>query len=496
MAVFFRTWNPDRLQRRWRNFLRLLHTTVFRFALAYALGYSLIAGLLLGGIYFISNRFAHHQIDQQLIASQDVVLRLLRDDRRGDVRELLGQPARRLPGSPLIMVMDTHRRSLGGSLKAWPAGIPLRPGFYTFSLPALPASSHSFWRDADDHLARALVARLPHHAGWLLIAQPLAKVDAYNDLIFSLLLGALILITLTGLAGGILMGRGVLRRIDAVRDTAADIIAGDLEQRIPMNGRRDEFVDLGEHINAMLARIEALIQGMRAVTDNVAHDLRSPLNRLRSRIEVALMEAETPEDYRLVLEEATLELEGMVRTFNALLSIAQAESGIRRENLTSVDLSQLVSDLVELYEALAEEAGMRLRVKITPGVRIPGQRELLAQMLANLLDNAIKYNATGGLIEVTLTADEASVRLAVCDNGSGIPPEHRERVLERFARLDSARATPGNGLGLALVKAVAQVHGAKLVLSDARPGLCATLDFPTSSPLEHLNPKGAFRKAR
>jgi signal transduction histidine kinase len=461
-----------------RQWLRLLRTTVFRLALAYALAYSMLTGLVLGGVYFISSHFLQQQVDTELLDARDVLRRMLHDEGKSkmDLHELLGRPGSHLPGARLFLLVDQHKHVIAGSMSGWPKGLPLNEGFVTFlSLSGVFAKGQM--HDADDSRMRGLITHL-RDGGWLLIAQPLGEVDTFADTILVLLMLALVVISVLGIAGGALMGRGVLARIDAVRETAAEIMAGGLDQRIPVVGRRDEFVELAEHLNAMLARIEALIHGMRAVTDNVAHDLRSPLNRLRSHLEVALLESRSSEEYRQVLEEAVDELEGVVRTFNALLSIAQAESGVRREHLADVDLSALASDLAELYEAPAEDAGLVLAAEVTPKVRVRGQRELLAQALSNLLDNAVKYSPSGGRIELSLTREGKIALLRVCDSGPGIPVESREKVLERFARLDDARSTPGNGLGLALVKAVAQVHDARLELSDAGPGLCVELRFP------------------
>lgn len=464
-----------------RQWLRLLRTTVFRLALAYALAYSMLTGLVLGGVYLISSHFLNLQVNTELLDARDVLQQLLRDEGKhgADLHELLGRPGRHLPGARLFLLMDQHGHVLAGNITHWPHNLPLKPGLVTYSS-AATGFPNGQPRDADDTRTRALVTQL-RNGGWLLIAQPLGEADTFTDTILILLILALGVISVLGVAGGLLMGRGVLARIDAVRETAAEIMAGGLDQRIPIGGRRDEFVELAERLNAMLARIEALIRGMRAVTDNVAHDLRSPLNRLRSRLEVALLESRSAEEYRQVLEEAVDELEGVVRTFNALLSIAQAESGVRRENLVDVDLSALASDLAELYEASAEEAGLELVTDLAPHVRVRGQRELLVQTLGNLLDNAVKYSPEGGRIELSVSREGSQAWLVVRDSGPGIPAESREKVLERFARLDAARSTPGNGLGLALVKAVAQVHDAVLELGDAHPGLRVEMRFPLLS---------------
>jgi signal transduction histidine kinase len=233
----------------------------------------------------------------------------------------------------------------------------------------------------------------------------------------------------------------------------------------------------------MLERIETLMGGMRLVTDSLAHDLRSPLTRARSAIEMALRRpkesnGDDAESYRQALEQTAAELETILRTFEALINIAQAESGLNRLTLAKLDLSVLTNDLLEVYQPIAEDAGLELNSEIAADVTIHGHRQLLGQALANLLENAIKYSAPGGRIALTLAASAKGVVLCVADNGPGIPQEQRERVLQRFVRLDDSRGTPGSGLGLSLVAAVAKLHDVKLELGDNRPGLKVTLTFP------------------
>jgi signal transduction histidine kinase len=292
-------------------------------------------------------------------------------------------------------------------------------------------------------------------------------------------IGAILVVSIALALGlGLLQGRALLLRIDTLVDTARAIGAGRLNQRIPLSGRNDEFDDLAGQLNGMLGRIEELMAGLRQVTDNIAHDLRSPLSRVRNLLDVTLLEAREPSEYRSAIERATAELEEIIRTFNALLEIAQTEVGSFRGEWTSVDLSALAEELGELYRDTAEEQGKVLALEIQPGLSVTGNRHLLAQALGNLLDNAIKFTPAGEGVRLQAAEDAERLRLLVSDRGPGIPYGERKRVLQRFVRLDAARSTPGSGLGLSLVAAVARLHGATLTLGDAFPGLTVTLDFP------------------
>ncbi len=276
----------------------------------------------------------------------------------------------------------------------------------------------------------------------------------------------------------------MLARVDDINRSSRDIMEGDLSQRLPIAGTGDELDQLGRNLNAMLDQIEALMTGMRQVTDNVAHDLRSPLNRLRNRLEVTLMQEASPEDYKLALEKTIAEADGLLGTFNALLMIARAEAGSLRDSMTWVDLSATLHDAAELYEPVAEENDLAFAVDVPEGLTIWGNRELLSQAVANLLDNAIKHGMpqTGNaarVIEIAAAPDPArsgrGVILSVGDHGPGIPEEERQHVLERFVRLEASRNTPGSGLGLSLVAAVARLHGGVIELADNDPGLRVTL---------------------
>jgi signal transduction histidine kinase len=282
---------------------------------------------------------------------------------------------------------------------------------------------------------------------------------------------AIAIIFTLALLGGILMGRSVLKRIDAVRQTAGEIIEGDLTQRMPFTHRNDEFDRLSLVLNRMLQRLEKSMQGMREVTDNLAHDLRTPLNRLRNRLELTLLKDPKTVDYQKSQQDAIEDVDTLINTFNSLLNIAQTESGAKRSKLQAVDLSQLMNSLGELYEVVAEEENIRFEYQVKDNLRVQGNQQLLAQAFTNLIDNAVKYTPQYGHISLDAKKVKDTIIITIRDTGLGIPENQREHVFQRFVRLDNARTSVGNGLGLSLVKAVMDQHEAQITLGDNKPGL-------------------------
>jgi hypothetical protein len=290
----------------------------------------------------------------------------------------------------------------------------------------------------------------------------------------------------------LLVSRRVLRRVDAMTETTRTIMAGDLGERLPVAGTGDELDRLADNLNAMLERIEALMYGLKEVSDNIAHDLKTPLTRLRNRSEEALRTAKSEAEYRAALEATIEESEGLIRTFNALLMIARAESGQARDDMSEFDAAEIAHDVVELYEPLAEEKGIALRVEGDAPAKVNGNRELVSQALANLVDNAIKYteprdaaaNGVAPEIVVRALSEGDRILLSVTDSGPGIPETDRGRVVERFVRLEQSRSQPGSGLGLSLAAAVARLHGGELTLSDNRPGLKSVIALPRGGPVQ------------
>ena len=297
------------------------------------------------------------------------------------------------------------------------------------------------------------------------------------------------------MAGGLFVTRRVLRRVDAMTETTRTIMAGDLGERLPVAGTGDEIDRLAVNLNVMLERIEALMIGLKQVSDNIAHDLKTPLTRLRNRAEQALRMSGSETEYRAALDAIIEESDGLIATFNALLLIARAESGQARDNMSEFDAAEIAHDVCELYEPLADEKGIALKLEASTPAPVKGNRELVSQALANLVDNAIKYTearpaavagAEGAPPDIVVAAqiDGDRVLLSVADRGPGIPEADRGRVVERFVRLEQSRSKPGSGLGLSLASAVARLHGGELTLEDNQPGLKSIIALPRGGPVQ------------
>jgi signal transduction histidine kinase len=292
------------------------------------------------------------------------------------------------------------------------------------------------------------------------------------------------LLSVAGLAGGLGAGRLLLNRIDQINAASRSIMAGDLSQRVPLAGSNDELDGLAQNLNMMLDRIEQLMSGLREVSDNIAHDLKTPLSRLRNRAEATLRDGGNDcAQYRAGLERVIEEADELIKTFNAMLLVARLEAGALEGAVESFDLGALVLDVAEFYEPVADEQGLELTVHAGEGPEIIANRHLVSQAVANLIDNAIKYGrpekaGKAGSIDVSVAPLANSVEIAVADRGPGISAEDRDRALKRFVRLEASRTKPGTGLGLSLVAAVARLHHGTVRLEDNAPGLRAVLVLP------------------
>ena len=461
---------------------RLLDTSTFRLALIYLILFGVSAFVLLIFLYFTTAGVLERQTNETIQAE---ITGLEEQYRTEGLRRLRQVIERRSAAQPhrasIYLLTDPIGQPIAGNLPEWPAAESGDDGWISFTIDVTR-------EDEGVERRRARAATFILLGGFrLLVGRDVEDRLQIQTLIMRALWWGLALTLLLGLAGGFLVSRGMVGRVDAINRTTRRIMAGDLSQRIALTGSRDEFDQLAGNLNAMLDQIERLLAGMRQVTDNVAHDLRTPLNRLRSRIEVALLKEPGRAETRELLEATLADAETMIGTFNALLEIARAEAGSERTGFETVDLEALGRDLADLYRPLAEDKTLAFDFRCARGLRMRANRHLLAQALANLLDNAIKYTPAGGRVSLALEHGTSGPSITVADSGPGILEADRKRVLQRFVRLDATRSTPGNGLGLSLVDAVAKLHGATLTLADNRPGLRVSLAFraPPDERVEH-----------
>jgi len=469
-------------------FGKLIRTTAFRLTLVYLFLFALFAASLLGYFAWNTRRLITEQITTTVNAETGEINDIFgRRGLRGLVLTIENRALR--PGANLYLVTTPAGQAIAGNVGSLAPGVMATTGWSETAYRRLDE------QDTVDHFALVRVTELS--SGFrLLIGRDLEERRRLFGIVAQAAQWSVLIVVVLGLGGGIFVARRVLRRIDAMTGTAQRIMAGDLSDRLPVGRSGDELDRLAENLNAMLERIEALMTGLKEVSDNIAHDLKTPLTRLRNRAEEALAKSGTEAEYRSALERTIEESDGLIRTFNALLMIARAESGQARGNMDDFDAADVARGIHELYEPLAEDGDLTLRVK-TETTPLHGNRELISQALANLVENAIKYgkpvpaaqpsnpSALGNadrkeiLIEARREGDR--VLLSVTDHGPGIPTADRKHAVERFVRLEASRTQPGSGLGLSLASAVATLHGGDLRLDDAHPGLIATLAIPARS---------------
>ena len=457
---------------------KLLRSSPFRLAVAYA---SLFAGsalLLLSFVYWSTAGYMLRQADETIDAE---IAGLAERYRTGGLVGLTRLIERRLirqqpTGSSLYLVADAAYRPRVGNLSAWPQVEVDSDGWLNFRL-GQPEGEETHW-------ARARQFRLDR--GYFLLAgRDMYELESIRVTVVQTIAWGSALTIVLALVGGVLVGRGRIRRVSVINRAISDVVAGDLTRRIPTDATGDDIEQLTNNLNRMLAELEEQVDAVQRVSDNIAHDLRTPLARLRTRLEL-LRESETePGQSRYELaERAVGEADGLLATFNALLRIARIEAGKRRQEFSRVDITRLIHDVAELYGPLLDEAGLRLDTQPESGLTVVGDRDLLFQAVANLIDNVLKHVPSGGSVTVTSRCSPSGVDIVVADNGPGVPADERIRVLERFYRLDASRTKPGAGLGLSLVAAVAKLHEATLSLSENHPGLQVVLCFGSGFTVE------------
>ncbi|MGB9142251.1 MAG: HAMP domain-containing sensor histidine kinase [Aestuariivirga sp.] len=452
---------------------KILKTSTFRLAAIYLLVFAVSVGSILAYVFWNTAGLLERQTDAtiraevQALADQYRLLGL-----RGIVDTVRRRSAER--GGGVYLLADANGKRVAGNLGSVPPEMIDESGWIDFPLDIKVGDA------MQRRSARAFHADLTGDYE-LVVGRDVQESRLFGDIIRRTVYWALGIALVLGLGGGLLTSRNFLHRVDAITDASRTIMGGDLSSRMPIAGSGDELDKLALSLNEMLDQIERLMTGMKEVTSNVAHDLKTPLTRLKARVESALR-SNSKAEYRAALDKTIEESDRLLQTFNALLSIARAESGQSRDLLQATDAREIVEDVAELYEPIAEEEGGTLAVSAAPGLNVLADRQLLSQTLSNLVDNALKYGVTEDNpkphIEITGKLEQGSVVIVVADRGAGIPAEDRARVLDRFVRLEPSRSKPGNGLGLSLVAGVMKLHGGALLLEDNEPGLRAKLVLP------------------
>lgn len=453
------------------NPLKLIRTSTFQLAWWYMGIFGGSALIMVGFVYWATVGQLERQIDANIRADIAGLVDQYREYGASDLARLVRLRLEQRGGEPMLYLLGIPGdRPMAGNLRDWPQGRITVDGWLEFS-----------FRDERGRPAPARGYVLPLEGGlYLLVGRALTDLQASRNLInkayiWSLLLGL-------GLAalGGTLMSLSVTRRIDAINRTSREIMTGRLKHRMPVRGVNDEFDQLADNLNAMLDRMDTLIDGVRSVADNIAHDLRTPLTRLRGRLESLSSRTDVGEDIRHELAACQHEADHLLATFRALLRIARIESGSHDRVWSEVDLGTLLTDAWEMYDALGEEKGVKLRYTPTTA-RVHGDRDLIFQAVSNLLDNAVKYSPAGAGVELVVEDRPDHVDIVVDDHGRGIPADEMDKVLGRFYRASTATDVSGSGLGLSLVNAIAAHHDGQILLGDNAPGLSVRLRLPKNA---------------
>ncbi len=437
-------------------------------AAANAVAFGCVALVVFGVLFLVSRQRVLAQIDTDIAGDRNALLEVLEDQGKPGLAAALERRAEAARGGEAyFLLIGADGGKLAGNLPL------IRPKLgWGWAMIAPDAAGLP-----NDRLLRILTDALP--GGLLLaVARDPRRLDDLEDTFVGVLIWTELGVVLFGLVSGYVVSRRVLRGVETIAGAAARIGAGGLDQRIPKVGGGIEIAAIRAAVNLMLDRIGTLTNSLRQVTDDIAHDLRTPLSRLRQDLERAAGSARSLEQVREAVDRALAECDAIIATFNALLRIAQVEANGSRTGFVEMDLSGLLLRLADVYGPSAEEDGRSLRAEIAPGIAVLGDADMLGQMTANLLENAMRHTPPGTDLLLALRGLPSGARMIVADNGSGIAVRERARVLSRFVRLDASRNTPGTGLGLALVKAVADAHGAVLTLEGNRPGLRVVLDFP------------------
>ncbi len=456
-----------------RRLRQLLRNTSIQLALIYTLVFGALA---VGVVVYIGYNTNRLLIQQSQAAVDEEVQKIAQVSRGSGIRRLIPmiENRSRQPGANLYLVADSNGRIIAGNVRALDRSLLIKDGWKISPFDYSRFNEES----SEPHKAIARVFTLPGNLR-LLVGRDIGESLRFRGIVQQASTVALAMMVLLGLGVWFFIGRRTLRHIDSVSKTSQKIMAGDLSQRLPMSGTGDEFDRLSGSLNAMIGRLEKLDSGIQTMSDSIAHDLKTPLTRLRNQADRA-MNAKTLKLTRGEIEGIINESDGIIKTFDALLMISKVEAGANNVEFQKVHMKSLLSDLHELFEPEFEDLGAKLNLVANENLSIEGNRELLMQAVINLLENALKYGLDNDAPSVLmqLSAEQDVLVIEVSDNGVGIAEDKLSSVQERFVRLDKARTHPGSGLGMSLVKAIAAVHKGSLELSGNSPGLCCQLRLP------------------
>ena len=455
---------------------KTLTSSTFKLALIAIGTFGLIVSVIFSYVYLSTSSYVRSRSDRAIMTEylslHDAYQRSGRD---GLVALIQQRVADKSFAENVYSLVDPSLTVLGGNVKAWPSTVTAASGWTEFR------AREPFRSATNQPLLRAKVETFPS-GDRLLVGRDISDLDSFADHIKTAVISAAALIfALAGMAS-ILVTRRTVGRIESINATSRAIMLSGLDKRIPLRGTNDEWDRVAENLNLMLDRIETLMGEVKQVSDNVAHDLRTPLTRMRGRLERAYHAERIGENDQLLISDTIADLDAVLRIFTSLSRIAQIETAARKGGFRSVNLTEIAGQVVELYDAAAEQDGTRLTIVGDPEVLVTGDRDLIFDAIANLVDNAIKHGRAGGQVVVANENIDGKPVITIADDGSGIPADQYEHVFKRFYRLEHSRGTPGNGLGLSLVAAVARLHGARIEMLDNSPGLKLKLWFsaPTS----------------
>jgi signal transduction histidine kinase len=452
---------------------QLLNTTALRLSLKYSLIYIFIFGLIFVFIYGFISSFVEDQIKINLIQESKRIEKIYSQKGINGVKKYIETHTQyKGEDHKYYLFVDKNNNIIAGDLKKWPSSLKIGKDI------------HNIWISEDDIKGSVedgdgfwpMTAIRLKNGSKLLIAQGVKGTEDLRETMFSVMAGIFAVIVILTVILGVFLGRKVLWHIENINSAYKNIMNGNLSSRIKLSQRNDEFDSIASQLNEMLDKIEYLISEGKQITDNIAHDLRTPLNRIRNRLEIAIMN-QKDNACAQVLEQTIYDIDNVIKTFNNILTISQVTSQTAKKSFKKINISNIMFDIIELYEPLCEEKKLNLDKNIQKDVYIIGNKHLITQSISNLLDNAVKYTNNGGKITIKLNASSDGVNISICDSGIGVDKKDFKNITKRFFRCETSRHTPGNGLGLSLVEAVANLHKAKLEFRDNNPGLCAEIIF-------------------